>query len=106
MPLRQVKSCAAGDVVAGNQVLDDVEQADWLPRALADVNLRRRPSTLISDDDYADVVDKRYMRFGRRASDETDDISADKRYMRFGRARSHFHPLMGLTKRYMRFGRR
>lgn len=77
----------------------------WPPRALADVNLRRRPSTLKSDDDYEDV-DKRYMRFGRRASDAADEMAADKRYMRFGRARSHFHPLMAFPKRYMRFGKR
>jgi len=92
---------------AGNQVLDDVEEVEpALPRALVDVNLRRRRlSTLLADDDdYDDVVDKRYMRFGRRASD--DVAAADKRYMRFGRARSHFHPLMGFAKRYMRFGRR
>jgi len=78
----------------------------WPPRALADVNLRRRPSTLKSDDDYDNVVDKRYMRFGRRASDAADEMPADKRYMRFGRA--HFHPLMAFpkSKRYMRFGRR
>ena len=97
---------AAGDVVAGNQVLDDAEQADWPPRALVGVNLRRRPSTLVADDDYVDDgVDKRYMRFGRRSSDEIDD-TADKRYMRFGRVGTHFHPLMGLVKRYMRFGKR
>jgi len=106
MWLGRVKSVAGGDVVAGNQVLDDVERGvDWPPRA--PVNLRRRPSTLIADDDYDDLVDKRYMRFGRRSSDEsTDDTAADKRYMRFGRVGSHFHPLMGLAKRYMRFGKR
>lgn len=96
--------------VRGNQVLDDAEQADWPPRALVGVNLRRRPSTLVADGDYVDDdgVDKRYMRFGRRSSDETDDsaAAADKRYMRFGRVGTHFHPLMGLVKRYMRFGRR
>jgi len=101
---------ASGDVVAGNQLLDDVEPADWAPRALADVNHRRRPSTLMSDDDYGGVVDKRYMRFGRRSSDEIDDVAPDKdkRYMRFGRrtGSSHFHPMMGVAKRYMRFGRR
>jgi len=97
---------AFGDVVAGNQLLDDVERAHWPPQALVDVNLRRRPSPLISDDDYDDVVDKRYMRFGRRASDEAHEMAADKRYMRFGRAGSHYHPLMAFSKRYMRFGRR
>lgn len=100
-PPRRVKSSAAGDVVAGNQALDDVEQAGWAPRSLVDVNLRRSPSTLISDDDYDNAVDKRYMRFGRRDSDEPI-----KRYMRFGRAGSHFHPLMAFAKRYMRFGKR
>jgi len=109
-PLRRVKLAASGDVVAGNQLLDDVEPADWAPRALADVNHRRRPSTLMSDDDYGGVVDKRYMRFGRRSSDEIDDVAPDKdkRYMRFGRrtGSSHFHPMMGVAKRYMRFGRR
>ena len=98
-----MKLDASGDVVAGNQLFDDVKRDVWPPQAIADVNLRRRPSTLISDDDYDDV-DKRYMRFGRRASDEMS--AADKRYMRFGRAGFHFHPLMGLPKRYMRFGRR
>ena len=98
---------AAGNVVAGNQVLDEVEQADWPPRAPAAVSLRRRPSTLIADGDYDDLVDKRYMRFGRRSSDEKpDDAAADKRYMRFGRVGAHLHPLMGFAKRYMRFGRR
>lgn len=94
-----MKLAAAGYVVAGNQLVDD-----WPPQALVDVSRRRSPSTLISDEDYDDVVvDKRYMRFGRRASDDADQTAA-KRYMRFGRA--HFHPLMGLDKRYMRFGRR
>lgn len=91
--------------IRGNQVLDGVEEADWAPRALVGVNQRRRPSTLVADYDYDDdVVDKRYMRFGRRSS--SDESPDDKRYMRFGRVGSHFHPLMGLAKRYMRFGRR
>jgi len=92
-----------GDVVAGNHELDDADRAAW-PRALVDVNLRRRP-LISAGDDYDQLVDKRYMRFGRRASDETEMTpAADKRYMRFGRR--HFHPLMAFTKRYMRFGRR
>ena len=101
-PLRRVKLTAAGDVVAGNQMLDDLEGANWPPQALVDVDLRRQPSTLISDDDYDDV-NKRYMRFGRRASDVA---APDKRYMRFGRTASHLYPLMGFAKRYMRFGKR
>jgi len=83
-------------------VLDD---GVWSPRAVVDANLLQRQSPLIvADGDYE--VDKRYMRFGRRGSDDhnADAAAADKRYMRFGRA--HFHPLMGFTKRYMRFGRR
>jgi len=119
----RVKLLADGDVVAGNQVLDDVEGAvDWAaaapPRApnggRVNMRRRRRPSPLIAadDDDYDDdelQVDKRYMRFGRRRPSDADDdtaAAAAKRYMRFGRVGSHFHPLMGLDKRYMRFGKR
>lgn len=75
----------------------------WSPRAVVDANLLRQSPALIAD---YDEVDKRYMRFGRRGSDDhnADVAAADKRYMRFGRA--HFHPMMGFTKRYMRFGKR
>jgi len=50
-----------------------------------------------------DVINKRYMRFGR-AADEDDEFDEDKRYMRFGKRYMRFGR-DGEDKRYMRFGR-